>query len=89
MGRSVAEFLDTAGVAAFREGLESLESGGDWQGALRMRRSDGTYRHIAFRSRRMNLPDNPAFVLNHGMDMTEISTRPRSEHCAWRPASAS
>jgi two-component system, OmpR family, sensor histidine kinase VicK len=70
-GRSVAEFLDPAGVMAFREGMESLETGKEWQGTLRVRRSDGAYRHIAFRSRRMELPGHQAFVLNHGMDMTE------------------
>jgi two-component system, OmpR family, sensor histidine kinase VicK len=70
-GRPVAEFLDPAGAVAFREGLSGLETGVEWQGTLRVRRSDGTYRHIAFRSRRMELPDNQPFVLNHGMDMTE------------------
>jgi len=71
IGRPVAEFLDPAGVDEFREGLGNLEAGGEWQGLVRMRRSDGAYRHIAFRSRRMQLPDNQPFVLNHGMDMTE------------------
>jgi PAS domain S-box-containing protein len=36
-----------------------------------LRRSDGAYRRIACRSRRMELPDEQPFVLNHGIDVTE------------------
>jgi two-component system sensor histidine kinase VicK len=43
----------------------------EWQGALPLRRSDGVYRRIAFRSRRMELPGERPFILNHGMDVTE------------------
>jgi two-component system, OmpR family, sensor histidine kinase VicK len=71
IGHSVLEFLDAAGAAEFEQGLGIVESGQEWQGVLRVRRSDGAYRHIAFRSRRMELPDSQPFVLNHGMDMTE------------------
>jgi len=70
-GRCVAEFLDPADAATFREGMRTLETGEEWQGTLKVRRSDGTYRHIAFRSRRMELPGKQPFVLNHGMDITE------------------
>ncbi len=70
-GRLVSDFLDPDGAAAYHEGLRTLATGAEWQGVLRVRRSDGTYRHIAFRSRYMELPDNLPFVLNHGMDMTE------------------
>jgi two-component system, OmpR family, sensor histidine kinase VicK len=70
-GHSLQEFLDPAGANAFQTGLHTLETRQEWQGLLRVRRSDGAYRHIAFRSRRMELPDSQPFVLNHGMDMTE------------------
>jgi two-component system, OmpR family, sensor histidine kinase VicK len=70
-GHFVSEFLDPAGMAEFHDGLGLLDSGEEWQGILRVRRSDGAYRHIAFRSRRMELPDGQPFVLNHGMDVTE------------------
>ena len=70
-GRPIAEFLDPAGAALFRDALRALASGQEWQGTLSLRRSDGSFRHIAFRSRRMSLPDKQPFVLNHGMDITE------------------
>jgi len=71
VGHSMEEFLDPASSALFSDALRGLEAGQEWQGTLRIRRSDGAYRHIAFRSRLMEVPDNQAFVLNHGMDMTE------------------
>ena len=70
-GRQIADFLDPASAARFQDGLRLLHSGVEWQGVLRVRRSNGDYRHIAFRSRRMQLPDRQPFVLNHGMDVTE------------------
>jgi PAS domain S-box-containing protein len=70
-GRSVLELLDPAGVAAFQECLRTLQTEEEWQGSLQLRRSDGVFRRIAFRSRRMELPGEQPFVLNHGMDMTE------------------
>jgi two-component system, OmpR family, sensor histidine kinase VicK len=83
-GHQIGEFLDAAGAAAFHDGLRDLETGDEWQGLLRMRRSDGAYRHIAFRSRRMELPDNQPFVLNHGMDMTEQYETEEALHLATR-----
>jgi PAS domain S-box-containing protein len=70
-GRSVTELLDTPGAAIFQECLRTLETKDEWQGALSLRRSDGIYRRIAFRSRRMELPGERAFILNHGIDVTE------------------
>ncbi len=70
-GRQIADFLDPASAARFQDGLRLLHSGVEWQGVLRVRRSNGVYRRIAFRSRRMQLPDRQPFVLNHGMDVTE------------------
>lgn len=71
VGRSVTELMDAAGAAAFQECLRTLETHEEWQGALPLRRSDGVYRRIAFRSRRMQLPGERPFVLNHGMDVSE------------------
>ena len=50
-GRAVTELLDTPGAATFQECLRTLETKDEWQGALSLRRSDGIYRRIAFRSR--------------------------------------
>ncbi len=71
VGRMVTELMDTEGAAAFQDCLNTLESAEEWQGALPLRRSDGVYRRIAVRSRRMQLPGERPFVLNHGMDVTE------------------
>jgi PAS domain S-box-containing protein len=71
MGRSVTTLLDAGGAASFQECLRTLESEEEWQGSLPLRRRDGVYRHIAFRSRRMELPGERPFVLNHGIDVTE------------------
>jgi two-component system, OmpR family, sensor histidine kinase VicK len=71
IGRSFTDILDANGVKTFEECLHTLESNDEWQGALPLRRSDGIYRRIAFRSRRMELPGERPFILNHGMDVTE------------------
>jgi PAS domain S-box-containing protein len=71
MGRAIADLTDEGGVSTFAECLRTLETKDEWQGALPLRRSDGVYRRIAFRSRRMELPGERPFILNHGMDVTE------------------
>jgi two-component system sensor histidine kinase VicK len=71
VGRMLTELMDAEGAAAFQDCLNTLESAEEWQGALPLRRSDGVYRRIAVRSRRMQLPGERPFVLNHGMDVTE------------------
>ena len=70
-GRPVTELLDAEGAAVFQECLRTLATAEEWQGTLPMRRSDGVYRRIAFRSRRIGLPGERPFVVNHGVDMTE------------------
>jgi PAS domain S-box-containing protein len=71
IGRAVTDLLDEAGTVTFQDLLHTLASKDEWQGALPLRRSDGIYRRIAFRSRRMELPGERPFILNHGMDVTE------------------
>lgn len=84
VGRLMAEFLDAAGAATFQECLEQLQTQDEWQGAIPVRRSDGVYRRIAFRSRRMNLQDERPFVLNHGVDVTEQHDAEEALHLATR-----
>jgi two-component system, OmpR family, sensor histidine kinase VicK len=84
IGHSVAVFLESPSDAIFQAGLQHLETGQEWQGVLRVRRSDGIYRHIALRSRRMELPDNKTFVINHGMDVTEQHEAEEALHLATR-----
>ena len=83
-GRDVTELMDAAGAATFQDCLNTLESEEEWQGALPLRRSDGVYRRIAFRSRRMQLPGERPFVLNHGMDITEQHDAEEALHLATR-----
>jgi PAS domain S-box-containing protein len=83
-GRAVTELMDAAGAAAFQDCLLTLEMQEEWQGALPLRRSDGIYRRIAFRSRRMQLPGERPFVLNHGMDVTEQYEAEGALHLATR-----
>ena len=83
-GHSIAAFLDPEGETIFRECLRTLDTKGEWQGVLRVRRRDGVYRRIAFRSRLMDLPDNPPFVLNHGIDFTEQHAAEDALHLATR-----
>jgi len=71
IGHSVTLFIESPGASIFQEGLHSMEPGHEWKGVLRIRRSDGIHRHIAFRSQRMELPDSQPFIINHGMDVTE------------------
>jgi len=84
MGRSVTEMLDTAGAATFQECLHTLETGDEWQGAIPVRRSDGVFRRIAFRSRRVDLNGERPFVLNHGVDVTEQHDAEEALHKATR-----
>ena len=83
-GRAVADLLDAAGTATFKECLHTLETQDEWQGALPLRRSDGVYRRIAFRSHRMELPGERPFVLNHGIDVTEQHEAEEALHMATR-----
>jgi PAS domain S-box-containing protein len=83
-GRAVTELLDTPGAAIFQECLRTLETKDEWQGALPLRRSDGIYRRIAFRSRRMELPGERSFILNHGIDVTEQHEAEEAFHRATR-----
>ena len=84
MGRSVTEMLDAAGAATFQECLRTLETRDEWQGAIPVRRRDGVYRRIAFRSRRVDLNDERPFVLNHGVDVTEQHEAEEALHRATR-----
>jgi len=83
-GRPMAELLDPSGAATFQECLRALETGDEWQGAMPVRRSDGVYRRIAFRSRRMELRGERPFVLNHGVDVTEQHEAEEALHVATR-----
>jgi len=84
VGRSVTELMDGPGAAAFQDCLRTLLTQEEWQGSLPLRRSDGVYRRIAFRSRRMELPGERAFILNHGMDVTEQHEAEEALHLATR-----
>jgi PAS domain S-box-containing protein len=84
VGRMLTELMDAEGAAAFQDCLNTLESAEEWQGALPLRRSDGVYRRIAVRSRRMQLPGERPFVLSHGMDVTEQFEAEEALHMATR-----
>ena len=84
IGRPVSELLDDNDAATFQGGLAELETREEWQGSLRLRRSDGVYRRIAFRSRRMQLPGEQPFILNHGIDVTEQHEAEEALHLATR-----
>jgi PAS domain S-box-containing protein len=83
-GRAVSDLLDANGAATFEDCLHTLQSKEEWLGSLALRRSDGVYRRIAFRSRRMELPGERAFVLNHGIDVTEQHEAEEALHLATR-----
>ncbi len=84
LGRMVTDLLDSSGATLFQEALRILETGGEWQGALHLKRSDGVYRRIAMRSRRTQLPGERPFILNHGMDVTEQHEAEEALHLATR-----
>lgn len=84
VGRPVTELMDAAGVATFHDCLHALTTQDEWQGALPLRRSDGAFRRIAFRCRRMQMPGGRPFVLNHGMDVTEQYEAEEALHLATR-----
>jgi PAS domain S-box-containing protein len=83
-GRFVTELLDGSGLAAFQDCLRALETKDEWQGALPLRRSDGVYRRIACRSRRMSLPGERPFIIIHGTDVTEQHEAEQALHMATR-----
>ncbi|HEY1902589.1 MAG TPA: PAS domain S-box protein [Terracidiphilus sp.] len=83
-GRFVSELLDTGGLAAFQDCLRVLETQEEWLGALPLRRSDGVFRRIACRSRRMALPGERPFILIHGTDVTEQHEAEQALHMATR-----
>ena len=83
-GRPVAELADSVGATRFQECLRTLKSQEDWQGAIPIRRSDGIFRRIAFRARRMELHGERPFILIHGMDVTEQHEAEEALHIATR-----
>ena len=83
-GRPVSELLDSSGAHRFQECLRTLQTQDEWQGSLSLRRSDGIYRRIAFRSRRMQLLGERPFILIHGMDVTEQHEAEEALHLATR-----
>ena len=70
-GKPLAGVLSKTGVQLFTESLNTVLMTGEFQGTIPFKRKNGTERKIAFRSRRMDLPGSPSFVLTHGMDVTE------------------
>jgi PAS domain S-box-containing protein len=84
VGRMVTELMDAAGVAAFQDCLNTVETSEEWQGALPLRRSDGVYRRIAVHSRSMQLAGERRFVIVHGMDVTEQHEAEEALHLATR-----
>jgi two-component system, OmpR family, sensor histidine kinase VicK len=83
-GRQVTELLDSSGAVRFKECLGALKTQEEWQGSIPIRRSDGLYRRIAFRSRRMELHGERPFILIHGMDVTEQHEAEEALHIAMR-----
>jgi two-component system, OmpR family, sensor histidine kinase VicK len=83
-GRPLSDLLDSAGIQAFQDCLHTLTQQEEWQGALPIRRSDGIYRRIAFRGRRMELHGGRPFILIHGMDVTEQHEAEEALHLATR-----
>ena len=83
-GKPVAELLDAAGAETFQDCLKTLQTKEEWQGAVPVRRRDGVYRRIAFRSRRMELRGERPFILSHGVDVTEQHEAEEALHRATR-----
>jgi len=83
-GKPVADLLDATGADTFQDCLHTLETKDEWQGAMPVRRSDGVYRRIAFRSRRMELRGERPFILSHGVDVTEQHEAEEALHLATR-----
>ena len=67
-----------------QECLRTLQAQDEWQGNLPVRRSDGIYRRIAFRGRRMKLHGERPFILIHGIDVTEQHEAEEALHLATR-----
>ncbi|HWE86467.1 MAG TPA: PAS domain S-box protein [Terracidiphilus sp.] len=82
MGHSVTELLDMAGVGTYQECLRTLTEREEWLGSIPVRRSDGVYRRITFRCRRVDLSGERPFVLNHGVDVTEQHEAEEALHIA-------
>lgn len=71
IGRPLSDLVEGQGAAALRDCLRTLELQEEWQGVVPIRRRDGGFRHIAFRSRRIELRGEHPFLLHHGVDITE------------------
>ncbi|HTJ29843.1 MAG TPA: PAS domain S-box protein [Acidobacteriaceae bacterium] len=69
--RPLFDFISRDGLHDFAESLKTVVSAGEYQGTIRFLRKDLTERRISFRSRRMDLPGSPSFILAHGVDVTE------------------
>jgi len=70
-GKPLFDFISRDGLQTFAESLRAVVKTGEFHGTVPFLRKDRTERSIAFRSRRMDLPGSPSFILAHGMDVTE------------------
>jgi len=70
-GKPLFDFISKDGLQTFAESLRTVVKTGEFRGTVPFLRKDRTERSIAFRSRRMDLPGSPSFILAHGMDVTE------------------
>ncbi len=84
VGRLITDMMDNAGAGQFLECLHAVGEGGEWQGAIPLRRSDGVMRRIAFRVRLAEISGERPFVLAHGMDVTEQHEAEQALHLATR-----
>jgi PAS domain S-box-containing protein len=84
IGTPLRNLIDEPHLAEYDTYLEQIQRQREQQGLFYLKRRDGRVATIAYRNRLLELPDAPAFVLSHGIDITEQTQAEEELHALMR-----
>jgi PAS domain S-box-containing protein len=84
VGKRLSDFVPEEEKSSFETYLRKIALSGEEQGTISLRHRSGEVRIIAWRNRRLDLPEVAPFVLGHGIDVTEKTDAENKLHAVMR-----
>ncbi len=84
IGTPLRNLIDEAHLAGYDTYLQEIKQQHEHQGLFYLKRRDGRVATIAYRNLLLELPGAPAFVLSHGIDITEQTQAEEELHSLMR-----
>jgi two-component system, OmpR family, sensor histidine kinase VicK len=84
IGTPLRNLIDEAHLAEYDTYLQEIKQQREHQGLFYLKRRDGHIATIAYRNKLLELPGAPAFVLSHGIDITEQTQAEEELHSLMR-----